>query len=73
MYHHYSSRTAGCTCQDSNSALHRLRLMVLLSLGPLYKSPKETSLGVTLIRRYLCYGELNVVWKLITPHIYCSH
>jgi len=40
-YHHYSSRIVGCTCQDSNSALHRLLLMVLLSLGPLYRVPRR--------------------------------
>jgi len=34
MYHHHSSRIAGCTCQDSNSALHT-------SLGPLYTVPRR--------------------------------
>ena len=67
MYHHYSIRIAGCTCQDSNSVLHRLLLMVLLSLGALYRGP-----SFKLMRETTCLWNVVVLYDWSVLNIRCS-
>ena len=67
MHHHYSSRIAGCTCQDSYIALHILLLMMFLSLGPLYRVP-----SFKLMKETTCLWNVVVLYDWSVLNIRCS-